>query len=464
MYLYLIVLVICLYITFFTYMKLKFPFWSKQPVYHFHNIHYFFKNDTYILNDVSQMNAYKYIDLSNITILPFKTEDCYNNNKFLIESYFSLIRNHYLQDKTCVFKPSNNYIKSSLLNHDNGFSYIALYTKSQPLYDTLKHNGKEYNTDGSNTYNTLTKVSFKKQIISGLTSKIIILHRNNKPTHLQNLYIHYVDFLCTHSNFRKQQITPKVIYTYAQQIMNKQNNKCKNIQQNNNVYTISKTNETPIINSADRTIIFMFKREAEKQSFVPYTVYSNFVFELKYFISKRHSTDDDTNITNLKYHEYNFDYINESNYEILFRTFDYIKTHISHFLHIPFSVIKSYITYNILHIFVVHKQNQPHAVYVFKNNCFFVSGKSVYECISSIYFNDSLFQQELFTYFFKESIEYLIKNKDIGYVNIENLSRNKIIIQHMRSIRHELYKYTNNFYLYNYILNSTQSKDIFMII
>jgi hypothetical protein len=431
--LYIITCIICVYVLFLMYMKIKYPFWSKQPVFHFHKLHYFLKNDNYIFNNPSQMNAYKYLDYPNIKIIPFKHDDCYKTNKYLIESYFSLIRKHYLREKHSIFNPTNEYLKNCLINNENGSSFIALYLKSRPVYHNVE-----------NTNNTPTSLTLKNDVISGLTSKIIVLHRRSLPKHLQNRYIHYVDFLCTHTDNRKKQLTPKVIYTYAHHVMKQQSTRQ---------------------NSSSDSIIFMFKREAENQSFVPYTVYSNFVFELKYFISKYKSLSSNQNAYFITLqNELKLDYINTSSTELLFRTLEEVKTSIPHFLHIPFSNVKTYIEAGVLHMFVVHKNGVPCALYVFKNNCFYYQDLPVYECVSSIYFPSSLYNIELFVNFFNKSVETLIHKQKIGYLTIENLSMNNILIKNMRNMRHELYKYTNNFYLYNYILNSTQSKEIFMII
>lgn len=445
--LYIVLSIISIYVVFITYMKIKFPFWSKQPVFHFHKLHYFFKNDTYIFTDVSQMSAYKYLDLANIKIIPFKTEDCYKNNKFLIDSYFSLIRSNYLKDKKCVFNPTNDYLKQSLICNGSSSSYISLYTKSIPLYNIVQNNHNRQNSQN---------ITLKQNVISGLTSKVIELNRNNNTT----LYIHYVDFLCTHVDYRKQQFTPKVIYTYAYEIMRNQNN---NIQGNKSRNIIKDNDTITIKNTQDNSIVFMFKREAENQSFVPYTVYSNFVFDLTFFNSKYSKMK-----ANKKYVmpscEIKLDYINSSTTEILIRAFETIKENTPHFLHILLSNVKNYIQSGIFHIFIAHQNSIPCAIYVFKNNCFSCNNQPVFECSSSIYFSSSLFDEVTFVNLFYESIQTLIDKQSIGYLNIENLSMNNILIKNMRSVGGEMYKYKNNFYLYNYILNSTQSNDIFMMI
>lgn len=397
-------------------MKIKFPFWSRQPVYHFHKLHYFFNNDKYIFKKHDEMDSLKFYDPMNIKIIPYKNISHYENNKFLIDSYFQLVRNHYLREKKSIFIPSNQYLINSLINNENGTSYFALYTKSK----TLIHN---------------KDVLSMQNVISGLTSKEIILYRKDS---MKKLYIHYVDFLCTHKEFRKQNITPKVIYTYAKEVM-------KNTKNSNS-------------NS-----IFMFKREANSQSFVPYTVYSNFVFDLKYYVSK-YKKIKTSNDKIIPMNDFKVEYINESNSEILIRSLETIKNNISHFLHIPYSTINTYIKHGILHFFVVHKNGIPCAIYVFKNNCFFFNEKKVFECMSSIYFPSTNFGEDCFKYFFNESIEMLINTQNIGYITLENLSMNDVLIKNFRKIQPEMHKYTNNFYLYNYILNSTLSKNIFMIL
>jgi hypothetical protein len=64
----------------------------------------------------------------------------------------------------------------------------------------------------------------------------------------------------------------------------------------------------------------------------------------------------------------------------------------------------------------------------------------------------------------KTVVELCKENKELGYISIENLCMNNIIIRGLKKENKELHKYQNNYYLYNYILLTKENNNIFMII
>lgn len=406
--------ILVLLLVYNAYLKIKYPFWSKQPVFHFHYLHYYFKNDKHIYNNVSDMKLYKYIDIENIITIDYNREKDENRHKYIIECYFSLIKNHYLKNNISVFNPSLKYLYDILNTH---YTHLSLYKSLEPIY------------------NCKNELSYRTTVISGITSRMLTLYRPTKESNMKTLYLNYVDFLCTHIKKRKKDITPKVIYTHARDIMLKNKDK-----HNKNDYNTSN--------------IFLFKREGEKQSFVPFTVYSNFVFDLKYF-----SIQNNNDFKHIKLEK-----ICNGNFELLFRTMENMKKTGINILSVSLETIKNYIDNGIIHVFICHIKGEAICIYIYKNNCFYYNTKSVFELMSSYYFSHSLYDSEVLPYFFKKSCKELIDSQYIGYMNIENISMNNTIIKNMKNKYSECYKYMNNFYLYNYILNPIKSRDLFMIL
>jgi len=63
--LYPIVVIILLYIILFAYIKIKFNFWSIQPVIQYYNILHWFMSDTVIRKELPLLN--KYCNMRDIT-------------------------------------------------------------------------------------------------------------------------------------------------------------------------------------------------------------------------------------------------------------------------------------------------------------------------------------------------------------------------------------------------------------
>jgi len=392
-----IICLLSLFVIAYIYVNFKFPFWSKQPVFHFYKPHYLFKLDQHILTNSTQLTSKKYIDFDNVSVInPSKSND-------LLKYYFSLIRGHYLRDKLCSFNPTNNYFSNTLYGEN---SYVALYKKTNYFYP--------YNTE----------------VISGLTSKQLILYRNKLSTEKRELYINYVDFLCTQYKYRKQYLTPKVIYTFVKYIMELQ---------------------------SKPTTIFMFKRESEKQSFVPFCVYNNYIFNVNKI----------ENLSINSFPQYKIIKLNSESLKILHRCIEMIKEKIDNFIYMDISTIMHYIEHGILHVYIAvnnNKNETPLAVYIFKENCFKYKDMNVIELTNSILLDKSI-TPEQFQVFSLATIERICKdNKNIGYISIENICDNNIIIKKIKNKTIEIHKYQNNFYLYNYILLTISSKEVFFII
>ena len=64
-FIYFILAVIVLYIILLAYMKIKFSFWSIQPVFHFYNLLDWFRPNNIILKDLPEMN--RYVNILDIT-------------------------------------------------------------------------------------------------------------------------------------------------------------------------------------------------------------------------------------------------------------------------------------------------------------------------------------------------------------------------------------------------------------
>lgn len=405
-------------------LSIKYPFWSKQPVFHIHNILYYF---TYHKGDYIQSPDFKpiqkYYHPSKIKLI--QIDDDFSK-LYIIDKYFEIIQKHYLKNKNSKFNPSNKYLNDMINNYGN---YIALYTGRDILHE--KNNSLQ-----------ITNVR------SGLTSKMLMYYTFNKSP----LYMNYVDFLCTHTKYRKQNITPTLIYTFAQSLI--QNNKK---QYNNSI----------------KSNIFLFKREEAKHSaIVPLTWYYNYVFDIKHirYAYIKHLK----NKNNLVYEpRINILTVNDSNYDFFIRTFEQLKLK-TKILCLGYDVLKHYINSNIIKVHIAYINDNPLAIYVYKNNSLHYCNKKVFELMSSFELLSSPEYYDkykginrnhplLVDYFYISCKKLCEEEENIGYINIEKLSHNDYIIMDLKSKTEEIHKYINNYYLYNYVLQNTSSNWFFTI-
>ena len=158
------------------YIKIKYKFWSIQPVFHYYNLLYWIKPVGLIKKDLPSIN--KYCNFLNITTTEFaeRKDNELNNIIKLIQTYY--YRNI-----------NNNYIPplSSFTSHfigNNGKTFISTY----------------YSFQSKNI----------PELIATLSSKPlnVILFNDLKFS------IYYVDNLCVHKQYRNKEIAPQIIQTH----------------------------------------------------------------------------------------------------------------------------------------------------------------------------------------------------------------------------------------------------------
>ena len=96
MILYIICFLILIILSFFIFIKIKYKFWSIQPVFHYYDLHYWLRPCGIINYDLPSFN--KYINISNIT-----TENVININSTYKQKIINFIKNNYLNNEVVKY-------------------------------------------------------------------------------------------------------------------------------------------------------------------------------------------------------------------------------------------------------------------------------------------------------------------------------------------------------------------------
>jgi len=169
-------IIICLCIAYF---KLKYPFWSRQPVFHYHKLNYWMFPPGIIQDKLPIKNKFYDFDINfyNANNIPTEKKDL----------FIDFIKSNFLPNSSEFYNPSENAIMDNFKNH-NDKSFVSM---------------KIYNNE----------------ILSCMTSKPLDCYLDgNKMT------INYVDYLCVNSKHRKKNYAGKQIYTHYCHTRNKSNN------------------------------------------------------------------------------------------------------------------------------------------------------------------------------------------------------------------------------------------------
>lgn len=222
-----IIIILLLFLVSKIYIKLKFGFWSIQPVFHVYDFQYFLFPKGIIMHSLPEKN--KYTNFKNIETLLFSKTSIWQKTKFI-----QFIKINYLHNKGNIFKPEEKNIFPYFEGHNDN-CFFTYYKIDENIIDTKTNS-----------------VSIHKKIISVMSSRPLHVKINNGDKNAK-FDVYYVDYLCVDKKFRKHGIAPEMIQTheYNQRHINK---------------SIS---------------ISLFKREGDLTGIVPLTVYSSYGFHVK---------------------------------------------------------------------------------------------------------------------------------------------------------------------------------------
>lgn len=225
---------------------IKWPFWSKQPVFHYWNMALWLKPNRLISPSPILNKTSRYYDQSVVF------EEIGDASPETIAEFCQLVRNHFMRSKEVDFSPSPGNILAHFKYH-LAPSHLA-YLK-QPISGNML---------GAITGRPLTCYFSETSIQGQVTSTRIQLN--------------YVDYLCVDTNNRKKNVAPRLIYTYY-------------------------ANLCETTNTAQ---VCLFKREGDTHFIVPLCAYMTHGFSLdKLFYNlrirkKSHLLPPQTNILHVK--------------------------------------------------------------------------------------------------------------------------------------------------------------------
>ena len=167
-----ILIIITIFLIVIAIYKLKYKFWSRQPVFHYHNLWYWLVPPGIIQHAKPK-------------------KDIFYDSKIYFDNYFrtstekkalfaSFIKAHYMPTKNEKYSPPKKGVLNYFKGH-NKKSYISLMFH--------KHN--------------------RRKLIGSMTTRPLTCYINNNK-----LPLYYVDFLCVHQKFRKKGFAPKIIYSH----------------------------------------------------------------------------------------------------------------------------------------------------------------------------------------------------------------------------------------------------------
>ena len=182
----------------FIYIKLKFPFWSHQPVFHSYDIFRRWTKQPYIIHPGPPMKT-KYLTQNVVT------KDFLDLDPKELDQLENLLQSHYIESDQVFTQISKQEVQEDFVGHSNA-SYISFYYNKQFVYD------KDMNPP----------IQEKNTCIGALTSRAIKLYYHYGVPHEQ--YVYFWDYLCSHRDFQDKFLGRNLIQNHErhQRLHNKE--------------------------------------------------------------------------------------------------------------------------------------------------------------------------------------------------------------------------------------------------
>ena len=119
-------LLVVLYLVLLIMVKVKYPFWSRQPVFHFHNLYYWISPPGIISHQSPKRDRFFDSDVYFDSVK--------NVSKGRKKDFVRLVQRYYLRRKEISYTPSSRNIFAYL---DNTNSYLAMKYNGESLLGAI---------------------------------------------------------------------------------------------------------------------------------------------------------------------------------------------------------------------------------------------------------------------------------------------------------------------------------------
>jgi hypothetical protein len=412
----------------FAYIRLKYKFWTLQPVFHFYDIYYWFINVGVIRKELPERN--RYVNLKKIITKRFEEID-----ELTLKELVLLIRLNYLRNGENIFSPTKENIVPYFVGH-NTKTYWSYFVEPELLID-----------------NKIGKTIEENLKIGIITSRPLHVKINNgRKDAIFDVY--YVDYLCINKGWRKKNIAPQMIQTHE--------------------YNQSHDNR--------KICVSLFKREEELTGIIPLTVYKTYCFNMKNWghpEQLEHKINVLTGDKQNMYYLYNF--INgltkneitkngltknemtknemtkdEMTKNEMTNKWDII-------IYPEISNLIELVTTKNLFIKMLVIDGNIEAVYIFRKTCTFIEkDKEILSCIASV--NGTNLKKNDFIKGFKSVLWSIIEeHRNFGYLVIEDISDNTCIINNICLRTHPLVVSPSAYFFYNFAYSPFKSEKCLII-
>lgn len=390
---YILLVTFSIVIIIFAYIKLKYPFWNNQPVYHTYDFWRGLYSIPFSIYKYRPMKT-KFCDFENIKTYSYL--ECTNEQ---IENFVNMLQCYYFSSESIIHNLQKDDLYSYLTGQ-NESSYISFY--NEPVYAVI-------NGDVAQSTRTLG-------IISSRCASM--MHRMGPE--YKETPVYFVDFLCINREHDHKKISRKLLQTHEY------NQRIKN----------------PIVS------VSLIKKEADLfEGVVPFIQYKTYTFALRN-ISVPNLPK---NVELIGINNENLDIVFDFLHVQKTADFKYFPCMFDVFMVPDMGNLIAMIKQRVFYVFCLRRSKEVLGVYFLKDTKtqFEAADGGTLQLVGSIYNIQSI---QTFYLGFLHSLKRVIKlNPQFKILVFENLGHNMILFNNWRDKHTPIFENLAAYYLFNFI-------------
>lgn len=396
LHIYLFLFLILLVFSIFVYIKLSFPFWNNQPVYHSYDFWRYLYKNPFIVQRRFPIKS-RFCDFDNV-----ETQEFMDISGTTVTELIDLLQCHYVSSDSTFFIFHKDNLNAYFVGHQHP-CYFSFYRKPLPSINQTKYGKK--NTTWKQVQETHKSNDHIKGCVSSRPMEFYYLGEK------QDIY--YVDFICVNRDLDKKDIMRRLLQTHDYRVRIRE----------------------PIQ-------ITLIKKEGDPyHGVVPIIKHKSYVYDIM----------KDVHRPQLPLH-FLVKEITDKNINILVDFMVTIRSRFSIFGITSLGNIVEMIKAKVIFIFCVYRKEEIHAVYFFRDS------RTQYEIMGKngplLHFFGSLHNsnsQQLFYDGFLHTLSAILKATNVfKYLMIENISHNFLVVDFVD--RKPFLEIDQYYYTLNYII------------
>uniref|UniRef100_A0A6C0FDF7 Glycylpeptide N-tetradecanoyltransferase n=1 Tax=viral metagenome TaxID=1070528 RepID=A0A6C0FDF7_9ZZZZ len=402
--LYAAVVILSMLIIFHAFVRIKYRFWSTQPVFHKYDLNYYLFPPGIINPNLPEKTRYYRDDITFQAMNELTVTES--------EDFCRFIRNCYLQKEEIAYTPTNENIAAYFEGHNNK-SYISIKYESEML-----HNPKT------------NEVLERRKIASTMTTRPMfceLLFKNVSGKDILPFEMNYVDYLCVGQDYRGKGLASDNIYTHE--------------------YHVRRANK--------KVTVALFKREDTVMGIVPLCTFDTIGFDMR-------------NWTKLPELQPNIGKIVRCDSSNFYLVKDFLIESLGKFdiyLYSSYGNIMELMKTNNIYVYmIIDIQGVIRSVYFFRDTCTYYdnSTSKLLSLFASV--KGKRTSDELFSHGCKLSITKIVDEyKGYVYFLADDISDNHIIISNLKKKSPVYLQSPNAYFFYNFACKQFQPNKVLLI-